>query len=179
MTRSPTPSASAGVISPEIAPYIRPADPTAMSEAQKDVLQWGAIPYDPTLKSFGFKASWRAASRLREALKRDPNTKVRVDIASTFHSGPNRTLIAEITGRTKPNERVVIAAHVQEPGANDNASGCATLLSLVIALHSAIGRGALPVPDRTLTFLWLDEITGSRHWLTSRPPFLPADSARG
>lgn len=159
---------AAGVISPEIAPYIRPADPAAMSEVQKDVLQWGAIPYDSTLRSFGFKASWRAASRLREALKRDPNTKVRVDIASTFHPGPNRTLIAEITGRTKPNERVVIAAHVQEPGANDNASGCATLLSLVIALHSAIGRGALPVPDRTLTFLWLDEITGSRHWLTSR-----------
>jgi Zn-dependent M28 family amino/carboxypeptidase len=157
-----------GVISTEIAPYIRPADPAAMSEAQKDVLQWGGIPYDAALKSFGFKASWRAASRLREALKRNPNTQVRVDIASTFHSGPNRTLIAEIGGRTKPNERIVIAAHVQEPGANDNATGCATLVSLVLALHEAIGRGALPVPDRTLTFLWLDEIRGSRQWLTSK-----------
>lgn len=159
---------AAGVISTEIAPYIRPPDPAAMSEAQKDVLQWGAIPYDGSLESFGFKASWRAASRLREALKRNPKTLVRVDIASTFHPGPNRTLIAEIVGRTKPNERIVIAAHVQEPGANDNASGCATLVSLVLALHEAIGRGALPVPDRTLTFLWLDEIRGSRQWLTSK-----------
>ena len=62
---------AAGVISTEIAKYIRPSGPSAMSEAQKDVLQWGSIPYDPKLKSFGFKASWRAASQLRDALRRN------------------------------------------------------------------------------------------------------------
>src|SRR5688572_27900106 len=67
---------AAGVISTEIARYIRPSDAAAMSEEQKDVLQWGGIPYDPKLRSFGFKASWRAASRLREALRRDPQTMV-------------------------------------------------------------------------------------------------------
>ena len=54
---------AAGVISTEIASYVRPSDPAAMSEMQRDVLQWGSIPYDAKLKSFGFKASWRAGSQ--------------------------------------------------------------------------------------------------------------------
>ena len=59
----------------------------------------------------------------------------------------------------------MLAAHVQEPGANDNASGCGTLLAAALAIHDAIGRGALPPPARTITFLWLDEIRGSEQWL--------------
>ena len=158
-----------GVISTEIAKYVRPSDPAAMSEAQKDVLQWGGISHDPALKSFGFKASWRAADRLRAALKKDPDTRVRVEITSAFHTGPNRTLVAEIPGRSLAEERIVMAAHIQEPGANDDASGCATLLGLAQALNEAIAEGALARPERTLTFLWVDEIRGSRQWISSRP----------
>lgn len=159
---------AAGVVSTEIADYIRPSDPAAMSDEQKDVLQWGSIPYDEALKSFGFKASWRAASRLRDALKSGPVT-VTVDIASSFYDGPVRSLVAEIPGRSKPDERIVMVAHIQEPGANDDASGCATLYGLARALIEAVRAGALPPPERTLTFMWVDEIRGSREWITSRP----------
>jgi Zn-dependent M28 family amino/carboxypeptidase len=62
-----------------------------------------------------------------------------------------------------------MAAHIQEPGANDDASGCATLYGLAKALAGAIADGALPRPDRTLTFLWVDEIRGSREWIASHP----------
>jgi aminopeptidase YwaD len=139
-----------------------------MTEAQKDVLQWGSIPYDPAMGSFAFKASWRAASRMREALAKGHVT-VHVDIASAFYDGQHRTLVAEIPGRSKPEERIVLVAHVQEPGANDNASGSATLYGLARALHEAIDAGALPHPERTLTFLWLDEIRGSREWIAAHP----------
>ena len=47
---------AAGVVSTDIARYIRPADPQAMSDEQRDVLQWGSIPYDAGVKGFGFKA---------------------------------------------------------------------------------------------------------------------------
>ena len=67
-----------------------------------------------------------------------------------------------------------MAAHVQEPGANDDASGCGTLLALAAALaERANGRGLQP-PGRTLTFLWIDEIRGSRQWLGADP-----DRAKG
>jgi hypothetical protein len=163
----------AGVISTEIARYIRPQDPAAMSERQPDVLQWGGIPYDAEAKAFGFKASWRAASRMRERLKQGP-VILRVRIESAFYDGPNRTLVAEIPGTSTATERIVMVAHVQEPGANDNASGCATLYGLARAILEAVRSGALKRPQRTLTFMWVDEVRGSRQWMASHP-----DQARG
>jgi aminopeptidase YwaD len=156
-TRAVRERGAAGVVSTQIAPYTRP-------ETTPDVLQWGSIPYDETHRSFGFKATPRAAARLRTALAAGED-RVRVDIATTFHRGPNRTLVAEIPGTTRADERVVLVAHVQEPGANDNASGSGTLLSAALAIHDAIAEGVMPAPARTLTLLWLDEIRGSEHWL--------------
>jgi hypothetical protein len=148
---------AAGVISTDLARYTRP-------DETPDVLQWGNIPFDETLKSFGFKATPRVAARLRAQLARGPVT-VHVDIDTVFHRRPNRTLVLEIPGRTQPDQRVVLAAHVQEPGANDNASGCGTLLAAALGIHDAIRSGALPAPARTITFLWVDEIRGSEQWI--------------
>jgi aminopeptidase YwaD len=163
-----------GVISSHVAPYIRPPDPSLFKfPDQHDIFQWGSIPYDAEVKGFGFKASWRAASRMRERLKAGP-VEVKVEIASTFYEGPNRTLIAEIPGGLKPDERIVLVAHLQEPGANDDASGCGTLEAIAAALAGTAGGRGLDRPDRTLTFMWVDEIRGSRQWLTAYP-----DQAKG
>ena len=105
---------------------------------------------------------------MRERLRAGA-ASLNVRIESTFYRGPNRSLVAEIGGRQRPRERVVMVAHVQEPGANDNASGSATQYGLARALLAAIRAGALARPSRTLTFIWVDEIRGSRQWLTSRP----------
>jgi aminopeptidase YwaD len=158
-----------GVISTSIAPYIRPSDPTKFtSPDQQEVFQWGSVPYDATARAFGFKASWRAGARVRERLKSGP-ARLKVDVQSTFYDGPNRSLIVEIPGSSRSAERIVMVAHVQEPGANDDGSGCGTLMALVVALHRAIESGALPAPGRTLTFIWADEVVGSRQWITSNP----------
>ena len=151
-----------GAISTSIAKYIAD-DP--------DVLQWGSIPLDATRKAFGFKASRRAATTLREALKAGPQ-RVRVEVASMFANKPERTLVYEIPGRTLPNERVVLAAHLQEPGANDNASGVATLMELARSLGAGVASGRIPPPARTITFLWLNEISGSRAWIARHPDLM-------
>jgi hypothetical protein len=148
---------AAGVISSDVAPYTRPAE-------TPDVLQWGAIPKDVKLRSFGFKATPRAAQQMRDALAKGP-VKVHVEIESTFHESPNRTLSVEIPGSTRSDERVVVVAHVQEPGANDNASGCGTLLAAALAVQDQVRRGVVPPPARTITFLWVDEIRGSEQWI--------------
>jgi len=152
-----------GVVSTSIAKYIAD-DP--------DVLQWGSIPSDPNRKAFGFKASRRAAETLREALKSGPQ-RVRVEVVSTFANKPERTLMYEITGRTLPAERIVLAAHLQEPGANDNASGVATLMELARSLAMGVAAGRIRPPARTITFLWLNEITGSRAWIARHPDLMP------
>ncbi len=160
---------AAGVISTAIATYIRPNDPSQFTfPDQQDVFQWGSVPYDESAKAFGFKASWRAAARMRERLKTGA-VRVKVDIRSAFFDGPNRMVVAEIPGAVTPSERLVMVAHIQEPGANDDGSGCGTLLALVLGLKRAIDDKALPPPGRTLTFLWGDENRGSRAWLTAHP----------
>ena len=152
-----------GVISTSIGSYIA-TDP--------DILQWGSIPRDAERKAFGFKASRRANETLRAALKTGPQ-RVKVEVVSTFAEKPERTLVHEIRGRSLPDERIVIAAHVQEPGANDNASGVATLQELAYALARAVESGQIPAPARTITFLWLNEISGSRAWLQRNAAQVP------
>lgn len=153
-----------GVISTSIAGYIA---------NEPDILQWGSIPRDAERKAFGFKASRRANETLRAALKAGPQ-RVRVEVVSTFAEKPERTLVHEIRGSTLPDERIVIAAHVQEPGANDNASGVATLQELARSLTVGVESGAIPRPARTITFLWLNEISGSRAWLQRNAAKVPS-----
>lgn len=162
-----------GIVSTAVAPYIRPDDPaTFTAPDQWDVLQWGSVPYDPERKAFGFKAGLRAATRMRARL-REGSVRLKVTVRSAFYDGPARSLIAEIPGTRRPDERIVMVAHVQEPGANDDGSGCGTLAALAIAIAAAVREGALPPPGRTLMFMWADEVAGSRHWLASH-----ADAAR-
>lgn len=156
---------AAGVISSDIAPYTRPSE-------TPDVLQWGSIPRDAALHAFGFKATPRAAARLRAELAKGAVT-VHVEIASTFYDRPNRSLIVEIPGQLHPEQRVMLAAHVQEPGANDNASGCGTLLAAALAIQRNIEGGAVPPPSRTLTFMWVDEIRGSQQWIKDHAADVP------
>jgi aminopeptidase YwaD len=110
---------------------------------------------------------------MRERLKTGA-VRLRVSVQSTFYDGPSRSLIAEIPGSTRPNERIVMVAHVQEPGANDDGSGCGTLAAMAAAIAGAIRDGGLAAPGRTMTFIWADEVAGSRNWLTTHP-----DQAKG
>jgi hypothetical protein len=169
------PLGAAGVVSTALPDYILPTPPGAPLPPRDEwgILQWSSIPYDKDKQAFGFKASPRAAAALRRAIAAG-TTRARVTIASSFTEREARMLIAEIPGTTLPGERVVIAAHVQEPGANDNASGSATLAELAAAMRRGILDGTLPAPARTITFLWIDEISGSRQWLKDF-----ADQAKG
>ena len=152
---------AAGVISTQIAAYTRP-------ETTPEVLQWGSIPFDPENVSFGFKATPRAARRLRERLAGGA-VRVHVRAETVFHRRPVRTLVAEIPGSRWPEDWVVLVAHVQEPGANDNASGSGTLLAAAVGMQRAIKEGAIPAPARTITMLWGDEIRASSAWIAADP----------
>ena len=153
---------AAGVISAAPpASYTRPAE-------TPEVFQWGSVPYDETLRAFGFKASSRVVERLKARLRAGA-VKVKVTVETRFNPSPGRSLVAEIPGRLRPDERIVMVAHVQEPGANDNASGCATLLEAARAIQAAVASKAIPPPARTLTFVWGDEIRASREWLKAEP----------
>jgi hypothetical protein len=152
-----------GVISAAPPPYYTRPD------EMPEVFQWGSVPYDEKAHAFGFKASRKVADRLKARLRAGSVTVKTVVETSFRPSSPGRLLVAEIPGRVRPDERVVMVAHIQEPGANDNASGCGTMLEMARALQAAIAAKAIPPPARTLTFVWGDEMRASREWLKAEP----------
>lgn len=77
--------------------------------------------------------------------------------------------IAEVKGSVHPDKRVLICAHVQEPGCNDNATGVAALLGLVTEYKKLIDAGKIERPECTMTFLWGDEMNLATYWMDSHP----------
>src|SRR5204863_5090828 len=77
---------------------------------------------------------------------------------------------AIILGRRRDQE-VVFSCHLDHPnpGANDNASGCAGELEVARTLSHLIRSGALPQPERTIRFLWPAEMEGTISLLNARP----------
>ena len=74
---------------------------------------------------------------------------------------------AEIKGSTKPEERIILCVHVQEPSSNDNATGVATLLGIATQMKKMVDEGAIERPERTITFMWGDEMTMANLYLSS------------
>lgn len=109
---------------------------------------------------------------LRAAMKSLNGAPLRVhaDVRTLFETRPELTIVAEIRGRTRPAERFVYSAHVQEPGANDNATGVGTQAEMARVAADLVRRG-IANPQRTITFLWGDEIR-------STDRFLKEDSVR-
>lgn len=67
-------------------------------------------------------------------------------------------------GAQLPEERLVFSAHVQEPGANDNASGVGVALEMAAVTADLVKNNKLDVA-RSLTFLWGDEIVSTRRYV--------------
>ncbi|PWS27362.1 peptidase M28 [Pedobacter yonginense] len=92
-------------------------------------------------------------------------TKLKVNIETKIYPSEELTIVANVRGNLKPDERFVFSAHVQEPGANDNASGVGTLAEMA-RLTAELYKSKKIVPQRTLTFLWGDEIVSTRRYIT-------------
>jgi aminopeptidase YwaD len=108
--------------------------------------------------------SYGAKEKLKLACAKGMVT-LKVNIQTKIYPSEELTIVANVKGNTNPNERFVYSAHVQEPGANDNATGVATLAEMARVTADLVQSGKLK-PQRTLTFLWGDEIIGTRRYIT-------------
>lgn len=107
--------------------------------------------------------SYASKERLKEACLKG-KVALKVNITTKTYPAEELTIIANVRGKIKPQERFVYSAHVQEPGANDNASGVGTLAEMARLTAQLIKNGKLN-PQRSLTFLWGDEITSTRRYI--------------
>jgi hypothetical protein len=152
-----------GVVSSMVRPFNHP-------EIFPGIISEEGISYNAEMHSFGVKISALSAGYLKSLLSKGRVT-AHIFVSTAFTSGKLRTLVGEIPGREKPTERVVFIAHLDhyKPGANDNASGSATLAEMLLTFVSLLKQGKILTPARTLAFLWVDEYNGTYAWIKANP----------
>jgi hypothetical protein len=145
-----------GVLAYAMPAYTKP-------ETHRTSIQFSSINADSSARAWGILLSYDAREALQRALAAGP-VRVRVVTRSRFSASTERTVIADIRGSEKPNERFVFSAHVQEPGANDNASGVGAAVEMARVAAGLI-RGGSVDPRRSITFIWGNEIASTRRYL--------------
>lgn len=145
-----------GVIAYRMPSYTRP-------EVNQTSIQFSGIPYKEEKKSWGILLSYDAKTQLEEALAAGEHTII-VDLTTEFVASDELTIVAELKGEMYPEERFVFSAHVQEPGANDNASGVGALTEIARTSARLFQTGKIN-PERTITYLFGDEIISTRRYI--------------
>lgn len=136
-------------------------------EVNRTITPMSSIPYDAEARSWGLLLSLEARDALRAALAQGP-VRVRVNVDTELFPSEELTLVAEVRGSSRPEERFVYSAHVQESGANDNATGVAALAEIARSFGDGLRTGSF-TPRRTITMLWGDEIISTRRYLQDDP----------
>jgi hypothetical protein len=145
-----------GVLSYSNPKYLQP-------EKNTTSIQFRSIPLDKNTKGWAIAMSYQAKERLKAKLA-EGKVHVKVNISTKIYPSEELTIVADIKGNTLPEERLVFSAHVQEPGANDNASGIGVALEMAMVTAKLVKEGKLQ-PKRTLTFLWGDEIVSTGRYV--------------
>ena len=138
----------------------------AYNQPEKNVnsIQFQGIPYkDSVSQKWAIMLSYQAKEKIKSALEKG-TVYVTVKTETKIYESEELTIVANARGTTSPDERFVFSAHVQEPGANDNATGVGALAEMARTTAELITQKKFS-PKRTITFLWGDEIVSTARYI--------------
>jgi hypothetical protein len=148
---------------------------TAWSGDNRDQVRWGHLDTFSTNKTFAFMVSLDTASALQERLGNGETVRLHAVVKAGEHPGNYEVVTAVIPGADAKlkEEEIAFSCHLdhQRPGANDNASGCATILEVARTLQKLIANGQLVRPARTIRFIFPPELEGTLALLNGKPEF--------
>ena len=136
-------------------------------EKNKTSIQFRSLPSQDNGNFWGIALSYEAKEKLKTQLQKG-KTEVLVNIQTKRYPSEELTIVANIKGSELPDERLVYSAHIQEPGANDNATGVGTQLEMAKTAAKLFAEGKISF-KRTMTFLWGDEIISTRRYIQENP----------
>ena len=146
---------------------------TAWSGENQDAIRWGHLETFSANKTFAFMVSLKTAREFKERLAKGEKITLHAVVKAGQHNGNYEVVTATIPGADAKlkDEEIVFSCHLdhQRPGANDNASGCATILEVARTLQKLIGEGKLARPARTVRFVFPPEIEGTMTLLNGKP----------
>lgn len=156
---------AAGIIS------YAPNQKSAWWKEDDRLVRWGHLDGFKETKTFAFMISLGVARQLSARLAAGEEIVFDAEVRAYLREGRYALATAVIPG-TDPavgSEEIVFSCHLDHPrpGANDNASGCVSILESARTLKRLIDRGTLPPPRRSLRFIWPAEIEGSIIYLST------------
>ncbi len=147
-----------------------PNQSTAWSGLDPGIVRWGHL--DGSLpQGFAFMVSRATASDLRTQIAAGHPVLLGAHVKAEVGSGHWTVVTGTIPGTDAAAGEIVYSCHLdhQRPGANDNGSGCVTILESARVLARLIGNGSLARPKRTLRFIWGPEVEGTMAYLSRHP----------
>ena len=148
---------------------------TAWWGENENLIRWGHLETFSEHKTFGFMVSLKTARGMKERLARGEKIRLHAVVKAGQHAGNYEVVTATIPGADAKlkEEEIAFSCHLdhQRPGANDNASGCVTILEVARTLQKLISEGKLARPARTIRFIWPPEIEGTVTLLNAKPEF--------
>jgi hypothetical protein len=146
---------------------------TAWWGEDENLVRWGHLQTFAATPTFAFMVSLKQGREFRQRLARGEQVRLEARVRAGQHPGSYEVVTATIPGADPRlrDEEIVYSCHLdhQRPGANDNASGCVTILEVARALARLISDGRIARPARTLRFVWPPEIEGTLTLLVARP----------
>jgi hypothetical protein len=148
---------------------------TAWWGEDENLIRWGHLETFSPNKTFAFMVSLKTARAMRERLAKGEKITLHAVVKAGQHPANYEVVTATIPGADPKlkEEEIAFSCHLdhQRPGANDNASGCVTILEVARTLQKLIGEGKLARPARTIRFIWPPEIEGTVTLLNAKPEF--------
>jgi len=115
----------------------------------------------------------KQARAFRERLAKGESIRLHAVVRAGRRPGFYSVVMAAIPGADPAlrGEEIAFSCHLDHPrpGANDNASGCVTILEAARTFAKLIREGKIEPPKRTLRFIWPPEIEGTLALLHARP----------
>ncbi|HEX8763549.1 MAG TPA: DUF4910 domain-containing protein [Candidatus Acidoferrum sp.] len=148
---------------------------TAWWGEDENLIRWGHLETFSANKTFGFMVSLKTARGLRDRLAKGERITLHALVTAGQHPGNYEVVTATISGADPKlkNEEIAFSCHLdhQRPGANDNASGCMTILEIARTLQRLISERKVARPARTMRFIFPPEIEGTLTLLNANPEF--------
>jgi len=146
---------------------------TAWWGENENLIRWGHLETFAPKPAFAFMISLKQARNFQTRLARGEKIRLHAIVRAGKHTGSYDVVTATIPGADPSlrNEEIAFSCHLdhQQPGANDNASGCVAILEAARTFSKLINEGKIPRPARTIRFIWPPEVEGTVVLLNARP----------
>jgi aminopeptidase YwaD len=131
--------------------------PTAWSGEDESLVRWGHLDSFSPTNTFAFMVSLKQARNFQARLAAGEVVRLQATVKAQRHPGNYEIVTATIPGSDPAlaDQQIAFTCHLDHPrpGANDNASGCATILEVAPSWLPTLGR----CRSSTWRHIW-------RHW---------------